>query len=154
MPDQVWHDGINSRVFSIAVYGACCAIHFSYRRNPSLTPEGGRELDRLQLDDHQISRSRQHIAVTPSTNSLRNTVLYRTLLHEIGHHVDYNNSTDQEWASKTTSSKEDYAHRYAAELYGRLTKHGHVPFAPFCDEASCVRDGVLMNWFAPVTTVE
>ncbi|PXX34909.1 ImmA/IrrE family metallo-endopeptidase [Undibacterium pigrum] len=118
-----------------------------YQWGKHFNQEELRELARLQQDGHTITRSRQGYAIFPDAQSMRNTILYRTLLHEIGHHVDFNRSTLEEWDSKTRSTKEDYAHRYAAELYVRLEQQAVVPFAAILDEAAMARDGLDLAWF-------
>lgn len=113
----------------------------------SVDPERTRELDRLRQDGHEIRNTRRGIEICVTCNSLRNTVLYRTLLHELGHHVDYNQSSEDKWSSKTRTEKEDYAHRYALELYERLSKQGTLPFAPIIDDQSFISDGLKREWF-------
>lgn len=112
-----------------------------------IVPERARELERLRKDGHEIRNIRRGIQIRTTPNSLRNTVLYRTFLHEIGHHVDYNQSSDDEWYVKTNSMKEDYAHRYASELYGLLSKQGALPFGPIVDDRSFLEDGLKREWF-------
>ncbi|MFZ6653915.1 hypothetical protein [Undibacterium sp. TJN19] len=119
----------------------------SYVWPTSLSTERRRELTRLQQDGHAIHRSDRHYRIAPNAQSLRNTILYRTLLHEIGHHVDRQRCSDEEWDGKTTATKEDYAHRFAADLYASLVKQGIVPFAPFFDEARMEQDGIRREWF-------
>jgi hypothetical protein len=113
----------------------------------SIDPERTRELDRLRQDGHEIHNTRRGIEIRVTRNSLRNTVLYRTLLHELGHHVDYNRSTEDKWDSKTRTEKEDFAHRYALELYERLSKQDALPFAPIIDDQSFIYDGLKREWF-------
>ena len=48
-----------------------------------------RELDRLRADGHSVRLDRRHWLIEPNAAALRHTQLFRTLLHEIGHHVDY-----------------------------------------------------------------
>lgn len=50
----------------------------------SLSSEHRREFDRLRADGQGIRRTRRGIEIYPTPESLRNTMLYRTLLHEIG----------------------------------------------------------------------
>lgn len=64
----------------------------------SITAERARELDRLRQDGHTIRTTRRAIDILVTPNSLRNTVLYRTLLHELGHHVDYHRSSEEDWS--------------------------------------------------------
>ncbi len=115
----------------------------------STDPESKRELDRLRQDGHEIRTTRRGIDIRVSPTSLRNTVLHRTLLHELGHHVDYNRSSQDQWEGKTRSAKEDYAHRYALDLYERLAKQNALPFAAIVDDESLTADGLTREWFCP-----
>ncbi|MFZ6679203.1 hypothetical protein [Undibacterium sp. Tian12W] len=120
----------------------------------SLSQESQRELARLQQDGHVITRTRRGYSISSDTQAMRNTILYRTLLHETGHHIDYKRSTDEGWDGKTSSTKEDYAHRFAGELYARLEQQAVVPFAPILDEAAMARDGLDLAWFCPPAPVD
>ncbi|MFZ6731932.1 ImmA/IrrE family metallo-endopeptidase [Undibacterium sp. Ji42W] len=122
-----------------------------YQWPKSLSQESQRELARLQQDGHAIARTRQGYSISSDSPSLRHTILYRTLLHEIGHHVDHKHSTTEEWADKTKATKEDYAHRFGAELYARLEQQAVVPFSPILDEAVMAQDGLDLAWFCPPT---
>ncbi len=113
----------------------------------SINPERARELERLRQDGHEVHNTRRGIEIRVTPNSLRNTVLYRTLLHELGHHVDYKRSSEQDWDSKTKAEKEDYAHRYALELKTFLSVQGALPFAPIISDDSLLADGLKHEWF-------
>jgi hypothetical protein len=113
----------------------------------SVDPERARELERLRRDGHGIHRIRKGIQIRVTPTSLRNTVLYRTLFHEIGHHVDHDRSCVSDWEGKTRATKEDYAHRFAQELHDRLAALGALPFAPIIDERSLLADGLQQEWF-------
>ncbi|MEK8031451.1 hypothetical protein AACH06_11535 [Ideonella sp. DXS29W] len=114
----------------------------------SLTPERARELDRLVEDGHAIHRGKRWYEIRSTQASLRNTVLYRTLLHEVGHHVDHRRCSDEEWDSLTAMEKEDYAHRYAAENAALLKWAGLIPFAPMVDAEALRSEGLDPSWFA------
>jgi hypothetical protein len=120
-----------------------------YRWTRRLSPEVVRELERLNTDGHGIERSPRGVTVRPTPASLRHTVLYRTLLHELGHHIDYRRSTDDEWDGKTRSTKEDFAHRYATETFQVLKSTGVAPFAPLLDPVTMARDQLRPEWFQP-----
>lgn len=113
----------------------------------SLDPEDARELDRLRGDGHDVRTTRRGFEVHVTPASLRNTALYRTLLHEIGHHVDHARCSEAEWDGRTRAVKEDYAHRYAQELYEVLAQQGVLPFAPIIDDPSLERGGLKREWF-------
>lgn len=55
----------------------------------SLGPDDAEELERLREDGHLINRVGKRHLIEVSANSARQTQLYRTLLHEIGHWFDW-----------------------------------------------------------------
>ncbi|CAH0355538.1 ImmA/IrrE family metallo-endopeptidase [Aquabacterium sp. CECT 9606] len=114
----------------------------------SLSPERVRELERLAEDGHQIHRGQRQYDIHPSFASLRNTVLYRTLLHEVGHHVDHRDCTEETWNTRTSSQKEDFAHRYAAEKARLLRAAGVSPFPPMVNQVEMIAAGLRTEWFA------
>lgn len=113
----------------------------------SLGPDSRQELDRLRADGHDVRRVKRGFQVHPTGASLRNTMLYRTLLHEIGHHVDFRKCSVDEWASKLPREKEYFAHRYATELAASLRLRGVLPFDGLFDPASMLREGLQPQWF-------
>lgn len=118
----------------------------------SLTPEDARELDRLAADGHRIVRGRRRYEISPTQESLRNTVLFRTLLHELGHHVDFRDCDLEEWRTRTPSRKEDFAHRYAATTLARLRSEGTCPFPPRIDTNGMEGLGLEAGWFGLAKT--
>jgi hypothetical protein len=106
-----------------------------------------RELDRLRRDGHRIEKTRRGIVIHPSREALRNTVLYRTLIHEVGHHVDAGRLTDAQWDCKSRTAKEDFAHRYAATQVDRLRQAALVPFDPVAGADAMLRDKLSPEWF-------
>lgn len=115
----------------------------------SLTPEQQQELKRLSSDGHTLHHTRRHIEIHPTPDSLRNTQLYRTLLHELGHLVDFSRYSPEEWNTRTFKEKEDYAHRYANETFKHLQEGGHLPFPPQLNAGELQRDGIEPSWFSP-----
>ena len=113
----------------------------------SLAPDSIRELERLRADGHRIARARRRVDIFTTPESLRNTVLYRTLLHELGHHVDHAKSEPEPWMHRTLLSKEDFAHRYAAESLKRLTDLGVAPFAHRFNADDMRACGLQPEWF-------
>ncbi len=123
-----------------------------FKWDKSMTPDRQREFERLQQDGHRIVDSNHHFFIMqPDETSLRRTQLYRTLLHEIGHHIDYFAHGKTAWKTRTPLQREDFAHRYAAETYAALEKTGAVPFFPLFDAAAMVRDGLSPDDFLPPT---
>lgn len=90
------------------------------RWSKSLAPEGQKELERLRTDGHTITETRKYHKILMSLDSIRSTQLYRTLLHEIGHHVDYTHDPTG-FTSRPSAEKEVFAHKYADKLTSVLS---------------------------------
>ena len=100
--------------------------------------------ERLVRDGHDFVEGKRYHVAQLTEKAVRNTILYRTFLHELGHLADYhqkvlNNQTaldpDQDVAdslyfSRPTSEREVFAHRFAEELRETLLENGEIPFAP------------------------
>lgn len=94
---------------------------------------------------------------------MRQTLLFRTVLHEIGHYVDWLESViwptldlndpieaariEQAFTTKSSQMKEDFAHRYAAARFADLQRQGRVPFPAILDRNSMQHDRLQANWF-------
>jgi len=133
-------------------HGAAVVIE-SQRPGPlrwplSLGVESRAELDRLRADGHRVERTRRGYMIHPTSESLRNTVLFRTLLHEIGHHVDFEMSDQDTWRSKSSRVKESYAHRFADMAITALRMEGQAPFPSALDPESMSREGLNPAWFS------
>lgn len=113
-----------------------------YRWSKHVDPERARELARLREDGHEIVSTRRGFEFHPTPSSLRNTVLFRTLLHEMGHHVDYWLREDESYYLRTQAAREDFAHRYASEAQGRLQR-----FAPLVNPGRMIAEGLQPAWF-------
>lgn len=114
-----------------------------YSWSKSLNPELARELARLRADGHVVRNTRRGLEFHPTAASMRNTVLFRTLLHEIGHHVDYNNRSEESYHQRPATEREDFAHRFATEAQARLER-----FAPIVDMKKMALEGMKAEWFA------
>lgn len=112
----------------------------------SVNPERKRELQRLERDGHQIRTDSRKMIIHTNLECCRNTQLYRTIPHEIGHYVDYLNDEDA-FDSKTSKDKEDFAHRYADEFNVKMKKSGKLPFKRIFDEEKIKADDLCVDWF-------
>lgn len=128
-----------------------------------LTPFELNELKRLKMDGHRVSDNRKNYIVTTTPDSVRNTQLFRTLPHEIGHSVDYlihslnpsvqakseseSNYISSKYDSKPSHDKEEFAHRYAREFYEKYKKKGILPFPRIYDERRLRNLGLEPEWF-------
>lgn len=143
---QFWFD-LNKFGGSAIIIEAVDAHPYTWFK--TLDPESARELERLKSDGHRITLRKRDILIEPTASSLRNTVLFRTLVHEIGHHLDFYVTDLEAWDSKTSHDKEDYAHRFASLIYQSLLEKRLVPFEPIHKEDSFIRDGLQASWFLP-----
>lgn len=127
----------------------------------SLTPEWQAELRRLEQDGHvRIPDPRVHRLQT-SLEACRNTQLYHTLAHEVGHHVDAMDNFERPGArdletwkflfdryySRPSREREEYAHRYAREFHERQIEAGNLPIPRLLDFEKYEGLGLRPEWF-------
>jgi len=117
------------------------------RWSKSLSPDLQDELERLRKDGHSIETTKRHHVVFSTPESVRETQLYRSLLHELGHHVDRTRDLTA-FETKTSKDKEVFAHRYAEDLAKRLTGKGVLPFERIFDTESLDADKLRVEDFA------
>jgi len=121
-----------------------------WSENRSLSPDQHLEFERLQQDGHLLTKRRRDILISSSANAIRNTVLYRTLPHEVGHHVDRRNTGQEGWNRKPSFEKEAYAHRYAKGSLESLVTKNAVPFSAGLDDLTLSHDGLRREWFVAI----
>lgn len=128
-----------------------------------LTPFDKKELRSLESDGHRIARVKRGYNIHTTPETVRNTQLFRTLPHEIGHAVDYlyhslnpsnqadsaaeSEYIDDVFRSKSALDKEEYANRYAREFYSRNLEKGYIPFERIYEEDTLEKMGVNPEWF-------
>ena len=117
------------------------------RWSPSLGPDEQRELSALVADGHRVVRSRRWWSVRPTVDSTRATQLYRTLLHEIGHHIDWCRATPELYFRRPLQEREHSADRYAMALRTELERRRAIPFDRIRDGATMRADGLDPGWF-------
>lgn len=59
------------------------------RLSKRMGPEDRAEFERLVADGHRFSANKRFFEAEFNEQAVRNTILYRTLLHELGHLADY-----------------------------------------------------------------
>ncbi|GAA0891655.1 hypothetical protein GCM10009122_13340 [Fulvivirga kasyanovii] len=121
---------------------------FDNKRNlkwsKKLSSEDQKELERLREDGHRIIETKRYFEAEYELKNVRNTQLYRTLLHEIGHYKHYLQEVEEqgtedepfeEWEIRfdnyfklPSHQKEQYAHRYAEQLRKTLLESKVIPF--------------------------
>ena len=115
--------------------------------SPSLGPDDQKELSALAADGHRVARSRRWWSIRPTMDSTRTTQLYRTLLHEIGHHVDWRGATPELYFRRPLQERERSADRYAMALRTELERRRAIPFDRIRDGATMRADGLDPGWF-------
>jgi hypothetical protein len=107
-----------------------------------LCPEDSLELERLRNDGHCVEDTGKRFVFQSSLESIRATQLYRTLLHEVGHWVDWLEKVvrpaaddsdlypvlSDRYFARPEQDRELFAHRYADALRKRLIVEGLIPF--------------------------
>lgn len=107
-----------------------------------MTLEDRAEYERLVADGHPFVETKRHFEATLTEQAVRNTLLYRTLLHELGHLAHYYQDVfysrtaldkDQSIArelyfSKPSSEREVFAHGFAEKIGQSLRRAGEIPF--------------------------
>ena len=124
------------------------------------------ELDRLRSDGHKIKSDRDH-TIQPSLTSCRATQLYRTILHELGHWVDFLEKVERPFAGsdgelqgdlyprllntfhrRPDKEKEQFAHAYAERMRRKLTALQVIPFDRQLNRESIIRDRLRFEDFS------
>lgn len=133
-------------------------INLRWRVPLSARPEDARELERLRADGHRVTRERKAWRLESSVEAVRATQLYRTLLHEIGHHVDRleyhaqhrradGEVTDARFFARPNVEREDAAHRYADNWAKKLRTNQTIPFSSILT-LDLQAEGIDPSWFA------
>lgn len=134
------------------------------RWSKSLTPESARELERLGEDGHRVVSNRREWVIEATLESTRATMLYRTLLHEIGHWVDWLDCVlrptaarrlseaaiddlEARYFARPGSERESAAHRYGDALVAQLRETGIIPFERMLDPNSLKSDKLRLEDF-------
>ncbi|MEO0472089.1 MAG: hypothetical protein AAF206_20845 [Bacteroidota bacterium] len=108
-----------------------------------------KELEALRDDGHHIIQHKRGYHIPLSMETARNTQLYRTLPHEIGHHVHYQSFVQQDveepWEAFSrlpSTEKEGFAHQFANRFMEEMKQKNNIPFSRMDDEASLAKWGL------------
>lgn len=119
-------------------------LHASFEWGKNLALEYQAELARLREDGHRIVERKRDWLIRSNEQATRSTQLFRTLLHEVGHWVDFLEKVERpsrenldtydvlfdRFHARPRSEREAFAHRYATEVANRLRNAGLIPFPP------------------------
>lgn len=142
-----WGRLIYSYEFENGYYPAVILEAVDYNRkmrwSRSLSPEDQIELERLRSDGHRFIADKRAYILKFEVSSVRNTQLYRTLLHEFGHYVHYREVVEQPakedeegeerlkreevYFKIPKSDRERFAHGYADRLLSKIKEQKLIP---------------------------
>lgn len=119
-------------------------LDYSYRLQKDIGPVFAKELDALRNDGHIVETTRRHIEISCPPHAIRNTQLFRTVPHEIGHRMDYEEKVsapfdrDEDdldalmarYFSRPQREREQFADRYAEAVMSDFRRQETVPFPP------------------------
>ena len=110
-----------------------------------LSIDSQKELERLKTDGHPINQNGRFFVADYKIENVRNTQLYRTLLHEFGHYAHYLQEVErpaiedepiENWESRHNNyfkipqiEKEKFAHKYADTLRQKMIDNNIIPFS-------------------------
>jgi hypothetical protein len=147
-----------------AIIVEACQVPLTLKWPTRLGVAEQQELERLLEEADQVeSDGRRHV-LHFTLEGVRRVQLYRTVLHELGHWVDWYEKVEvpareggDRWAlreayrSRPRSERESFAHRYARELGERLRARGHLPFERILAPARWAAEGMSLANFVPVS---
>lgn len=133
-------------------------LDYRYRIEKGIGPGFAKELEALGRDGHRLETTSRHIEISCPPDAIRNTQLFRTLPHEIGHHLDYLQKVDGPYdrgegdldalidlyRARPRREREAFADRYAETVLSECRNHGSVPFPPLANQSET---GLDPDWF-------
>ncbi|SEW51685.1 hypothetical protein [Chitinophaga arvensicola] len=144
---HVWGRLIYSYEFENEYYPAVILETANYRKpfkwKRNLDPDDQQELARLREDGHVFVEDKRSFTTMLESAAVRNTQLYRTLLHELGHYVHYltlvqpfaedaheeaGDKREDNYFRLPKDTKEKFAHQYADQWRAKLLLAQLIPF--------------------------
>lgn len=131
--------------------------------NKKMSISVAEEFARLQQDGHEFLPEKRAYIARFQLNAIRNTQLFRTLFHELGHYVHYQQqvltppSEDDSWEALDarrdlyfkipSNEKERFAHDYAESMASALRVQGKIPFPRILHEGFLQEHGLKKSDF-------
>jgi hypothetical protein len=126
----------------------------------SLDPDDQAEFERLKADGHKAIKKGRRFLLSCDLQSIRATQLYRTVLHEIGHWVDWLQKVvrpsgddpdlwerhEDLYFSRPSAEREAFAHLYGVAAGERLRSTGRIPFDRVIDRESLDEHGMRKDF--------
>lgn len=137
-------NGEPPKIFGPTIFLEAQPIEANFRWSKNLSLAAQAELARLREDGHKIEEMKREWRINSGETAIRNTQLFRTLLHEVGHWVDHLEKIERRsrtlpddyevvsdrYFARPKSEREAFAHRYATEKAMQLRNAGLIPFPP------------------------
>lgn len=108
-----------------------------------------KELERLRNDGFEFIETKRNYEIDLTLENVRNTQLYRTLLHEIGHYVQYCED-EEKFDQLPTAEKEIFAHNFADKLKLELEQKNLIPFPRQFFDTNFMQNGLHQNDFLEI----
>ncbi|MDI1450919.1 hypothetical protein [Polyangium sp. 6x1] len=145
-----------------AIYLDAQPVPLRLRRSLRLDVEQEAELGRLREEADEVHSDKRAHHLTFGLEGLRRVLLYRTLLHELGHLVDFWDRVvrpellggdllelHDAYDSQPEREREEVAHRFAERWSATLRERGCIPFPRLVDCAAMEADGLDPAAFLP-----
>ncbi len=102
-----------------------------------------------------LIESKRKYTIEFDLEKIRATQLYRTLLHEIGHYVQYCQYAHEDWEFSSywkipSPEKEAFAHAYANKLKHTLLAKNLLPFSRILNVDTFTECNLSTNDFIPI----
>jgi hypothetical protein len=137
-----WTDFGQHRGTSIVI--EALPLNYSYRLEKNLEPYFAKEIEALRQDGHMIDITKRHIEINCPPEAIRTTQAFRTLPHEIGHSLDYQQKVDRPYErgeadyetlrglyfARPKLEREAFADRYADSVMAPFRQRALIPFSP------------------------
>ena len=127
------------------------AVDFDYsvsKWSKKLNPDDEKELDRLRNDGFEGIETKRHFELKLTLEDVRNVQLYRTIPHEIGHYVQWNEDFEK-FDQIPSDEKEVFAHGFADRIKAGLEAQNIIPFPRKLDEEHLIRENLSLSDFEP-----
>jgi hypothetical protein len=127
---------------SIILEATPCKNELKFTKKQSVDEK--REFELLKQDGLKFKLNKREFVAETDENMIRDIQLYRTLLHEVGHYVQYLEVVEipgddeepfEDWEKRSdlyfsipAIDKEAFANRYAIDMKSKLRNKGIIPF--------------------------
>ncbi len=112
-----------------------------------LSIENQKEFRRLQEDGYDIEENKKKYEIKLTINNVRNTQLYRTFLHELGHYFHFITTNFDIYENIPKLEKEVFANNFADKMKLNLEVQNIIPFERMLNQDSLLKDGLWLTDF-------